>query len=351
MHLANRPPLRPFLFLINKRRHLNLLSENNLTLTMVGNYPKTPDLPHPPRLRRALTRLDSGSTTQRDLAYVEDEVTLEVLAIQAELGLALLTDGQVRWSDEVTYVAGRLGGVGLGKMIRWFDTNTYFREPVVRSEVRWQGPITGRDYAFARDSTPLPVKAVLPGPYTLAMLSRDETYGDTLALALAYAEALNHEARVLQSLGAPVIQFNEPSVTQPGAEMAIAMAAWQRLLNGLNVETAVHLYFGPSEAALPVAIAAGFVTVGIDATIAGSIRSLESGPIPRKLCLGAVDSRVRRMETREDVASLVRRAQQAIGERPLYLSPNMGLEFLPREQAWMKLRLLADVVGLIGAPS
>lgn len=328
-----------------------MLSENNLILTMTGNYPKTPDLPHPPKLRRALSRLDTGAATLQDVAYVEDEVTLEVLRIQEEAGLGLLTDGQVRWADEVTYVAGRFGGAGLGRMIRWFDTNTYFREPVVRSELRWQGPITGRDYAFARDSTPLPVKAVLPGPYTLAKLSRDEAYGDVLALALAYAEALNHEARILQSLGAPVIQFNEPSITQHDGDTAVAMAAWQRLLQGLKIETAVQLYFGPAAAVLPVAIAAGFVTIGIDATVPENMRALELGKTPRHLCLGVVDARVRRMESRQDVAALVRRARDVMGERRLYISPNMGLEYLPREQAWMKLRLLADVAGMIGAPS
>jgi 5-methyltetrahydropteroyltriglutamate--homocysteine methyltransferase len=339
------------LSIINKWRHMQLLSENNMILTMPGNYPKTPDLPHPARLRRALAGLDNGTTSPQDLAYVEDEVTLEVLTIQADAGLGLLTDGQVRWMDEVTYVAGRLGGVALGKMIRWFDTNTYFREPVVESAVRWHEPITGRDYAFARDSTPLPVKAVLPGPYTLARVTRDETYGDLLALALAYAEALNHEARVLQSLSAPVIQFNEPAITLNQDDSAIAMAAWRRLLQGLDVETAVHLYFGPAAAILPVATAAGFITVGIDATLPENMRALETGPLPRKLCLGAVDARVTRMESREEVAALVRRAERAMGDRPMYLSPNMGLEFLPREQAWMKLRLLADVLGMIGVPS
>jgi 5-methyltetrahydropteroyltriglutamate--homocysteine methyltransferase len=329
-----------------------LLLEDNLILTMAGSYPKTPDLPHPPRLRRALAGLDSGTTTLQDVGYVQDDVTCEVLQIQADAGLSLLTDGQIRWTDDVTYVAGRLGGVGLGKMIRWFDTNTYFREPIVTSEIRWQGPITGRDYAFARDSAPLPVKAVLPGPYTLAALSRDEFYGDTLALALAYAEALNHEARILESLGAPLVQFNEPAITAHPDDSAIAMAAWRVALKGLKVETAVHFAFEPVGPLLAVAIAAGFETVGIDATVPENLRLIESAPIlPRKLCLGAVDARVTRMESRQDVASLLHRVLELAGHRPLYVSPNMGLEFLPREQAWMKLRLLRDAVALIGAQS
>jgi 5-methyltetrahydropteroyltriglutamate--homocysteine methyltransferase len=327
-----------------------LLVEDNLILTMAGSYPKTPDLPHAPRLRRALAGLDTGATTLQDVGYVEDEVTREVLQLQAEAGLQLLTDGQIRWADEVTYVAAKLGGVGLGKMIRWFDTNTYFRQPTVTAQVRWLGPITGRDYAFARDSTPLAVKAVLPGPYTLAALSQDGVYGDTLALALAYAEALNHEARVLQALGAPLVQFNEPAITSHPDDSAIAMAAWRTLLRGLRLETAVHLCFAPLGPLLPVAIAAGFQTVGVDATVPENLRALETASIlPRKLCLGAVDARITRMESRQNIATLLHRVLEITGGRAVYLSPNMGLEFLPREQAWMKLRLLRDAVALIGA--
>jgi 5-methyltetrahydropteroyltriglutamate--homocysteine methyltransferase len=326
-----------------------LSSANKPTLTVIGNYPKTPDRPYPARLRNALAGLDRGTTSHADLARVQDDVTREVIDIQAAAGVDLVTDGQVRWLDELTYVAGTLGGVALGKMIRWFDTNTYFREPVVESEITWRSPITARDYAFARDATSLPVKAVLPGPYTLARLSRDEAYGNFEALALAYAEALNQEARELQALGAPVIQFNEPAITQHPQDLGAAEVAWRRVLRGLTTETAVHLYFGPSEAAMPVAIDAGFTTVGIDATIPGAIEALGEGPLPVKLCLGAVDARITRMESREQIVTLLHKALRLLPPDRLYASPNMGLEFLPREQAWMKLRLLTDAVAQLGA--
>ena len=227
----------------------------------------------------------------------QDDVTREVIEEQNELGVGLVTDGQVRWLDEVTYVAGKLAGVSLGKMIRWFDTNTYFREPVVESRIAWQGCITAGDYAFARSVSSVPVKVVLPGPYTLAKLSRDEAYGDLALLALAYAEALNREALELESQDPPLIQFNEPAITQHPEDIAVAEAAWRRLLQGLRVESAVYLYFGPHQAALPTAIDCGFVTVGIDATIPGAVQALRQGPLPAKLGLGAVDARVTRMES------------------------------------------------------
>src|SRR3990172_9002240 len=106
--------------------------------TVVGSYPKIPNLPHPARLRNAINRFDRGEMTEEELRRVEDEVTIEVLQEQAEAGLDLVTDGQIRWEDEQTYLARRLSGISINGLTRWFDTNMYYRQPVIASDVAWR---------------------------------------------------------------------------------------------------------------------------------------------------------------------------------------------------------------------
>ena len=77
---------------------------------------------------------------------------------QAEAGIELVTDGQIRWEDEATYLAGAMEGVELNGLIRLFDTNTYYRQPFVEGPVKWRAPITVRDYLFAREKSSRPVK-------------------------------------------------------------------------------------------------------------------------------------------------------------------------------------------------
>ncbi|MFX1243300.1 MAG: methylcobamide--CoM methyltransferase, partial [Promethearchaeota archaeon] len=144
--------------------------------TVVGNYPKIPNRPRPARLRNAINRFDRGEISAADLRAVEEDVTREVIDEQVEAGLDLITDGQIRWEDDQTYVARRLRGVSISGLVRFFDTNTYFRQPVVEGPVAWTEAITVADYRFAAEHSPRPVKAVMPGPYTLARLSRDEHY-------------------------------------------------------------------------------------------------------------------------------------------------------------------------------
>jgi hypothetical protein len=82
--------------------------------TIIGSYPKIPNRPRPARLRNAINKRDRGELTDEDVRRVEDEVTIEALREQAEAGLDLVTDGQIRWDDEQTYIARKLAGVVAG---------------------------------------------------------------------------------------------------------------------------------------------------------------------------------------------------------------------------------------------
>ena len=160
-----------------------------MLITVVGNYPKIPNLPRPARLRNAYARLDRGDMAPEEMARVEDEVTKEVIKEQEDAGVELVTDGQIRWLDELTYLAGRLDGVQINGLIRFFDTNIYYRQPVVQGSIAWRGPITMRDFDFARANASRPVKPVLTGPYTLARLSQDDSSASLDRLAQAFAAA------------------------------------------------------------------------------------------------------------------------------------------------------------------
>jgi 5-methyltetrahydropteroyltriglutamate--homocysteine methyltransferase len=316
-----------------------------MLVTVVGNYPKIPNLPRPARLRNALARLDRGDITPEDLARVEDEVTIEVLKEQADAGVDLLSDGQVRWFDEQTYITGKLDGVEINGLIRFFDTNTYYREPIVNGTIVWREPILARDYQFARAHASRPVKPVLTGPYTLARLSRNDHYSSFEAMAMSLAEALNAEAHSLAAEGPPLIQFNEPAITRHPEDRRLVETIWKRLLTGIAIETAVYFYFGAPGAAFASAVQAGFTTVGVDTTIDGVIAEVAGGPPPTKLAAGIMDSRTTRLEDVDLLAGRVEEALRIVSSDNLYLNPNMGLEFLPREQAQAKLVRLVEGVN------
>jgi 5-methyltetrahydropteroyltriglutamate--homocysteine methyltransferase len=315
-----------------------------LIVTVVGNYPKIPNRPRPARLRNAYARLDRGEITWDEVKKVQDQVTIEVLKEQADAGVELVTDGQIRWDDEQTYLAGAMGGIEITGLIRFFDTNTFYREPVIGGPISYKGPITVRDFEFAKANSERPVKPVLTGPLTLARLSKNEHYSDQVSVALAFAEALNQEAKALVSAGATIVQFNEPGACRYQDDASFASKVWRRLLDGVSAEAAVYFYFGVPGAALGPAVEAGFTTAGIDLVDARGAAGMKAGPRPQKLAAGVIDSRNTRLETVDQIVARVTDAAGVVGSDNLYVNPNMGLEFLPREQAYDKLVRLAEGV-------
>ncbi|MCH7488907.1 MAG: methylcobamide--CoM methyltransferase [Chloroflexi bacterium] len=313
--------------------------------TVVGSYPKVPNRPRPARLRNAINKLDRGAITQAELDTVADEVTIEALEEQAAAGLDLVTDGQIRWEDEQTYFARELAGISINGLIRWFDTNMYYRQPVVEGAVSWQKPVTVRDYSFAAEHSAKPVKPVLTGPYTLARLSVDKHYHDNESLALALAEALNQEAKALEEAGATLIQFNEPAILKQKDDFASFAAICKRLVDGLTAETSLYLYFGDAEGIYPQLLELPFDLIGLDFVMGAANEALlRSAPFTKKLGLGIVDARNTRLESPEQIAERIRSLSDGVDPENVHVSPSAGLEFLPREVAQEKLRLLAEGV-------
>ena len=170
--------------------------------TVVGNYPKIGPGTSAPSLRGAIGQYDQGKITLEELRRIEDEVTKEVIQEQSDAGIDVVTDGQIRWDDGQTYIAQKINGFSINGLIRYFDSNTYYRHPIAESNLEWNGPILVRDYKFAQQHSSKPVKAVVTGPYTLAKLSQRGVYSDFKTMVMDVAAALNKEALALQEAGA-----------------------------------------------------------------------------------------------------------------------------------------------------
>lgn len=312
--------------------------------TVVGNYPKIPNRPRPARLRNAINRRDRGEISDEELERVYDEVTVEVIEEQVAAGVDIITDGQVRWDDDQTYVMRRIRGVEIGGLQRYLDTNTYYRQPEIAGELRWEKPVLARDWQFAQEHSARPVKAVVPGPYTLAVLSRDRHYGNREKLANALAEQLRFEVEGLAAAGCRHIQVNDPVIVFNKDDIDIFVQANRRLLDNIEPETGIYTWSGDANTLLHRLVELPVDVIGLDFVWGPqnwtALRGADfSG---KKLGLGVVDGRNTRLETAEQVAEAVRRAGEAVPPERLYLNPSSGLEYLPREVAFEKLRVMVE---------
>lgn len=314
--------------------------------THVGHYPRIGDEPKLQELRRALHRFDRKEITRKDLKAVEEQVTRQAIDEQVEAGLDVITDGQVRWNDPLSRVAEALSGMEIRGMLRYFDTNTFYRQPVVVGDLVRKGPILLDDYRFASIYTQKPVKVVLPGPYTMAVLALDEHYHDRRALVMELAWILNAEARELAAAGAQHIQFDEPAILRNKQDWPLFEAAAVAAVDGLdNTTTTLHTFFGDLAGIYPEILALPYNYIGVDFTEYGAanFRLLEEAPFSRGLCVGLIDARNTRMESVEGTLKVLSGLMAMVPHDLTMLSPNCGLEFLPREYAKQKLRRLVEI--------
>ncbi|PSP66627.1 5-methyltetrahydropteroyltriglutamate--homocysteine methyltransferase [Halobacteriales archaeon QS_1_69_70] len=141
----------------------------------------TPGLfPLPDRAKSALADLKGhqkddlidGEETG-ELLEVYDRARRDVIEIQTDAGLDRIVDGQLRWDDMLAHPLCVHDRVETRGIVRYYDNNNFYREPVVRGELTYDGDIAAElDGAAGVD------QAVLPGPYSLCDLATDEHYGD-----------------------------------------------------------------------------------------------------------------------------------------------------------------------------
>ena len=318
-----------------------------LVLANHSSYPRIGESGEFQSLRRTIAAWEKGEKTDLDLSAAEDRMTDLALCDQAEAGLDVVTDGQIRWYDPVSHLAGKLQGIRINGLLRFFDTNFYFRQPVVESEIRRTRPLVVEEFVFAKKQSARPVKPVLTGPYTLARLSienEDKPGGFEKALE-GYAAALAEEVAALAAAGATLIQVDEPALLKNPADFHYVEQGLATLAARKGAaQLALALYFGDPAPlygrlqTLPVDV------LNLDFTYSPRlVETIAASGASKTLALGLVDGRNTRLEDPASVSRQLERIVSSLGAGRVYLSPSCGLEYLPRDRALSKLGHLATI--------
>jgi 5-methyltetrahydropteroyltriglutamate--homocysteine methyltransferase len=319
----------------------------NLILAHSGSYPRIGNKPEHTKLRSTVSAWETGQKSFTDLRAAQDDAVKMAITEQVEAGLDLVTDGQIRWYDPVSHVAGRLKGVKINGLLRLFDTNFYFRQPVVQDQLHREKPIVAEEMSFARSVSSKPVKPVLTGPYTLAVFSIVECdrYKSLERLVEDYAAVIADEIRDLAQAGAEVIQIDEPAVLRDDANFDLFAQGIQKLAEAKGQsKLAVSTYFGD---ALPLYARLQELpldVIGVDFSYNDRlVDAIASQGSQKALGLGLIDARNTKLENEAAVASSLEKLLPAINSDFSYLNPSSGLEYLPRDRAFLKLKNLVRI--------
>ena len=304
-----------------------------LPTTTIGSFPQTAAL----RAVRASWR--AGTTSEEEYGQALRAEIDRVVDLQEELGLDVLVHGEPERDDMVRYFAGSLRGFVLPEA-GWVQSygSRCVRPPILFGDVARPEPLTVTWTAYAATRTTRPMKAMLTGPVTMLSWSfvRDDLPRADVAAQLGLA--LAEEVADLQCTGTAVVQIDEPALreglpprrSERGAYLAWATRAF-RLASSVAVSaTQVHTHMCYAELADVVDVLAD---LDVDVASFEAARSamtllsaLGDATYQGGVGPGVYDVHSPQVPAADEIASLLRRAAEAVGPERLWVNPDCGLK-------------------------
>ncbi len=314
-----------------------------LPTTAVGSYPK------PEKLKKARREYLKDNLNQEKLRPIEEEATKEWIEIQEEIGLDILVDGEMDRGDMAAFFARNLAGFEMSGLVRSYD-NRYYRKPIIKNEIDWNGPITLDTWEFAQSLTDKPVKGVITGPYTMMDWSFNEYYPDRESACLALAENLRKEVESLIKAGAKIIQVDEPAIsTRPEELPAFAEKAMEIVTQDLDAYFITHICYGAFEFIYPEML--NLPVDNFDLEMSNSDLDLttlfEKKPFTKDLSFGVIDVHSHIVENKETVESRIKRALEVLDLEQVWIDPDCGLKTRTKEESIEKLKKMVSTTEAI----
>jgi 5-methyltetrahydropteroyltriglutamate--homocysteine methyltransferase len=319
-----------------------------LKTTVIGAFPKISDEAGGQHLRTALHKHDRGEIDDGELDRVYRDSTLAAISELEAAAIDVVNDGQIRWDDLFAPFAKAWSGVSRGPLERYYDNNTYFRQPLIEGNLETNGHTLVGDFTFARSAAKGELKAAICGPLSFAMLAIDKHYSSLEERTLAVADALAAEIRGLGKAGATLIDVEDPAIVASPQHIELAREAYTRLA-AAGVPLALQTYFFPADRVLESLASFPVAQIGLDVRSRDTtvLRRLDSLG-QKTVVLGVVDARNTRVETRDEVIKLVEDALKLVPADRLWLAPTTSLEFLPHDVVSRKLAVLTEAARAAG---
>ena len=367
--------------------------------TTVGSWPR------PKALLRAQRAKRRGRLSEDDYDRLADDAVLDVLRLQEEAGVNIVTDGEQRRDNFYSFVAEKLVGVELmtlGEMLDVVEDKTSFERilkaldvpadsissPTCVGTVGRARPLAADELRFLKRHTDKPMKVTLPGPYLLtrAMYVPELTrriYATKEDLAEDVVRVLIDEAKELVQEGVDFIQFDEPVLSElvfgqgrtrtfmcaalaaredPAEELEFAVSLINRVVGDIDgVRTGLHVCRGNWSRDESTLLRGGYrplagylERLNVDQLVleyatdrAGDVMSFYG----KELGLGVVNPRTESVESPREIEEAVGRALEVYAAEKVFLNPDCGFGTFSRrpvnssKTAFLKLQAMTEAAA------
>ncbi|MEH7251294.1 cobalamin-independent methionine synthase II family protein [Neobacillus niacini] len=346
--------------------------------TVIGSWPRSTEV------KRAMRDKRAGRISEAEFESIADQAVLHCLKWQEDAGIDIVSDGEQRRDNYISFVAEHLNNVKMlmvSELLDYIEDKASFEEilgtldvpafsmsnPAATGKISRKKPLALNDFLFLKKHTDKAVKVTLPGPYLLTRsmwvegLSKD-AYPTKEDLAVDIVSVLREELEDLIAAGVEFVQFDEPVLTELvftqknanrtfmcGAltakadteeEIAFALDLMNQVTDGMvgrGTKIGVHvcrgnwstqdevLLKGPYYPLIPY-----FSNVNVDQLIleyatprAGEIEAIKDFG-GKELGFGIVNPRTETVETVEEIIERVQEVRKFLADDKIFLNPDCG---------------------------
>ena len=344
-------------------------------------------MPRGKEILMARRKLSAGLIDNASYEKLIDEKTKEVVRLQEDLDVDIITSGEIDRDNYVSFISEKLGGVSqmsMAEMLDYVDDKREFenilnpldvpassiKNAICTGKLEYKGDIVASELQKLKSFTNRPVKITMPGPYLVTrsmwLANVSSNYYDSKEdLGEDVIKIFKKEITKLQKIGVDVIQFDEPVLTEivftegrprtfmcaslsqrkdPTEELEFATHLIKSVMEGIDKDKSIAsmhvcrgnwskdesiLLTGPYTPLLDLFtnINADLLSLEFSTPRAGEIKSLLADERLRNkiiLGLGVLNPR---FDEKEDVDVIYNRAKEAlafIDKENLWLNPDCG---------------------------
>ena len=348
----------------------------------------------PPELLAIQAAVGEGRATPGQLRAAEDIAIAEALRKQREIGLDILSDGEMRRGSWLTDMAEAVDGfVSDAVALEWKGPGGGVEVSTARAaggKLHKTRKLTAHETPFLKAHAGGPFKVTLPAPSNFLVASykpgiSERAYPTRVELLADVVQIVRDEVQWLVSEGVPYIQFDAPYYSHyldprqrdrlrqagldPDRELENGIAGDNAAFRGIargSVTYAVHVCRGNSRSRWYSeggydAIAEQLLgTLDVDTFLleydderSGGFEPLRSVPSGKNVVLGLITSKTPVLESADAVRRRIDEASRYVPLQHLALSTQCGFASIARgnllslEDQWRKLELVVETVRTV----
>ncbi len=318
--------------------------------TTIGSFPQTTEV------RQWRAKFKKGELTAQQYEDLLKQETARAIQWQEEIGLDVLVHGEFERNDMVEYFGEQLEGFTFTQN-GWVQSygSRCVKPPVIYGDVYRSKSLTVFWSAYAQSLTKQKVKGMLTGPVTILQWSFVRNDIPRSETCTQIALAIRDEVVDLESANIEIIQIDEPAIREG---LPLRKAAWDGYLDwavrafrisasGVKNETQIHTHMCYSEFNDIIqhiaAMDADVITIECSRSQMDLLDAFAAFKYPNEIGPGVYDIHSPRVPTEEEMLYLIKKAENYIPTKQLWVNPDCGLKTRHWEETEKALIAMVNV--------